>query len=124
MALQYVGLPPLETLYYLNPPFEILELQHCESITIRVLRWQLGKIDIRPRYAYAPPIKTIHALRLFTEEKYKKYPPYYYDITSKRLIAALMPFLQRPDYDLYEVTIHAVGSAPRKYFEIEIKRIE
>ena len=116
-------LPPIETLNYLPPPYEILELNHCESITIRVVRWTLGKIDIRPRYAYAPPIKTIHCLRLYVDPKYKQYPPYWYDVTSKRLMSALLPILHRTDFDLYEITIHAVGTAPKKWYEVKLKRI-
>jgi len=117
-------IPPIEKLEWLPLPYEILELADGESITIRILDWVIGKIEIIPRYPAAPPRKVIPCLRVSIDPKYKPYAPYYYDITSKRLIALLIPILIKPDYTQLEITITAVGVMPKKWFEVQTKKIE
>jgi len=116
-------IPPIEKLEMLPPPYEILELADGQSVTVRIIDWVLGKVTITPRFPGAPPMKVVHCLRISIDPAYKKYAPFYYDITSKRLIALLIPHLIKPDYTQLEFTITARGVMPKKWFEVEIKKI-
>jgi len=116
-------IPPIQKLEFLPPPYEILELADTESVTIRILDWVLGKITIVPRYVPAPPTKVVHCLRISIDPAYKKFAPYYYDVTSKRLISLLVPILMKPDFTQLEITITAIGVMPKKWFEITTRKI-
>lgn len=68
-------------------PFEILELRDGESVTLRILDWQLGRSAIRPRDGREP--KLIRVLRAFIPAADKPTIPAYWDITSQHLVTAL-----------------------------------
>ena len=57
----------------------------------RVLRWELGEMQIRPRDE--PLGKAVQSLRLHGPPDDQPSGPPYWDITSKRLIAMLLPLL-------------------------------
>ena len=57
----------------------------------RVLRWELGEMQIRPRDE--PLGKAVQSLRLHCPPDDQPSGPPYWDITSKRLIAMLLPLL-------------------------------
>ena len=104
----------------LEGPFEILELGDKETLTTRIMRWQIGEVEIHP--AYKPEGKWIKALRIHVPETDKQYFPWYWDVTSQTLLAQLVPYLERPGYELrtYKITKH--GVAPRARFTLEVSR--
>ena len=104
----------------LEGPFEILELQDEETLTTRIMRWQLGEVEIHP--SYKPEGKWIKALRIHVPESDKEYFPWYWDVTSQTLLAQLVPYLERPGFEgrLYTITKH--GVAPRARFTLEVGR--
>jgi len=57
----------------------------------RVLRWEMGEMQIHPRDE--PLGKTVPSLRLHIPAGDQPAGPPYWDITSKRLIAMLLPLL-------------------------------
>ena len=99
-------------------PNEILELGDRESVSLRIVSWEDGSMIIHPKYAGAPPEKEIPVLRLHLAPGVKAYPPQYYDVTSKTLIAQFKPMLGEPGYDRFEYRITAYGVAPRKRFTV------
>jgi len=101
----------------LVPPFEILELVNGESIFIKPVRFELGEIVIKPRWPGAPPEKKVLALRIHVEEGSKPYFPLYFDITSRRLVAALMPVMERAIAERMWIRITKRGTAPKAWFE-------
>jgi len=107
-----------EELRMLPGPYEILDLKDGESITLRIVGWERGKIIIHPRYPGAPPEKEIPVLRVHVTEDTKPYPPYYYDITAKTLQYQLLPYLLEPGYEKYLFKITKHGVPPRARFTL------
>lgn len=81
------------------------------------------------RYDYEPGIihtdemprgKEANILRVHVAPAFKAHFPYYWDITSKRLIAQLLPHLEVGSYQtkLFRVTAH--GVKPQKWFTLEV----
>lgn len=88
----------------LDPPFEVLDLTDGQTIILRVLKFQQGTMDIRPRGSSAP--KTVSALRVQMVPGLKTVLPDYWDITAKHLQAALLADLESrgPATAQYKVT--------------------
>ena len=99
-------------------PFEILELEDEGVLETRILRWEVGEVEIHP--AVKPEGKWIKALRVHVPETDKDYFPFYWDITAQTLLAQLIPYLERPGYErrTYKITKH--GVAPRARFTLEV----
>ena len=103
----------------LEGPFEILELEDEGALTTRIMRWQLGEVEIHP--SYKPEGKWIKALRIHVPEADKQYFPFYWDVTSQTLLAQLLPYLERTGYERRTYTIVKHGVAPRARFTLEVK---
>jgi len=111
-------LPPLKELDYLPGPYEILETMPCVTYKMLVLKWEIGKIDISPRWVGAPPIKTVHTIRVYTTPEWKPTFPHYWDITPRRLVAALYALFKTripPDKVL---EIHRDVAGPKAHFSV------
>jgi len=74
---------------------------------------------IHPRYPGAPSEKEVEVLRVHVTEAAKVAPPYYFDITSKTLMAQMIPLLMERDYDRYEYLVTKYGVAPKARFTLE-----
>jgi len=108
-----------EELKELAGPFEIFELTDGQTYRLRVTGWELGKVMIHP--ADRPAGKLIRALRVRVPAEIKTdYPPYW-DITSQRLVAQLLPYLQQPGYVSKEFVITKHGVAPKARFTLEVR---
>ena len=104
----------------LPSPFEILELADGQSIELKITKWELGETVIHPRWPGAPPERRINCLRVHVPEKFKRLFPHYWDITSKTLIAQLLPYLEGRDFTKKTFRIRAHGVAPKKRYTLEI----
>ena len=100
-------------------PYEIFELADGQSFDLEPTSWERGTIVIHPRYPGAPAEKVISVLRLHLRTGSKPYPPMYYDVTAKTLIAQLMPLLSYPDFVEYRYRVTKHGVAPRARFTLE-----
>lgn len=100
-------------------PFEILELEDGETLTTKILRWEIGEVTIHP--AYQPGGKDIIGLRVHVPEDQKEFFPYYWDITGQTLVAQLVPYLRQPGFDTKTYTITKHGVAPRARFSLAVK---
>ena len=108
-----------EELRRLVEPIEFLELPDGQSATLKIVSWERGSTVIVPKWRGAPPEKVIQVLRVHMAAGYKPYPPMYFDISSKTLIAQILPMLSEPGYENYEYIVTAHGVAPRKRFTLE-----
>lgn len=108
-----------EELRRLTGPYELLDLPDRGEVTLDVTSWERGSMTIKPRYAGAPAEKIIPVLRVHVTAETKAYPPHYYDITSKTLIAQALPMLMAPDFRDYLYRIVKFGVAPRARFTLE-----
>lgn len=108
-----------EELRRLAGPYEILELADRESADLKIVSFERGTMEIRPRYAGAPETKEIPVLRVHVTAATKPLAPQYYDITSKTLAAQLLPFLHQPGFEKWTFRVTAYGVAPRKRFSLE-----
>lgn len=112
-----------EELRRLPGPYELLDLKDEESLTVRVVSWERGTVIIHPKYPGAPAEKEIVVLRLHLAAGVKPYPPMYYDVTSKTLMAQLRPMLMERGFELYQYIITKHGVAPRARFTLERRTI-
>lgn len=123
----------------LAEPIELLDLEHDHSITLNITGYQLGTTIIHPT-AITPrqtrlymmqnglsepptpgtPISIrIPVLRVFGQRIDKPSPLHYWDISSKRLQADLLPRLQTRAGGVLSVTITATGYKPTKVFSVK-----
>jgi hypothetical protein len=102
-------------------PYEILELADGQSVELRLVTWERGTMTITPRYEGAAGSKEIPVLRVHVAAGVKPYPPMYYDITSKTLMAQMLPHLSQPNFErfVYRITKH--GVAPTARFTLEVR---
>ena len=117
--------PRLEELPELPPPHEILELEPCKPFKLTVIRYELGKMVIKPRWPGAPPEKVVAALRVHVPEEEKKLFPYYYDLTPSTLVPQVLTILAAypipPRKAVLE--IHKVGVAPKARFSVKLVEV-
>ena len=111
-----------ETATKLPGPYEIFELTDGQTVELRIDGWAQGEVTIYPHHK--PTGKVINALRVHVPEDRKAFFPYYWDITSKFLVAQMLPWLQRADYKekLYVITKH--GVAPKARFTLEVRPVK
>ena len=76
----------------LEPPAELMDLEDGESKTFRVLRWEEGDLEIRPRAA--PAGKMVTAIRMWVPPEDKPAGAPYWDATAGNLVARLKPMLE------------------------------
>ena len=123
----------------LQEPYEFLDLEHQGSITLNITSYELGTGLIHPtaitprqvrlhmmqnQLAEPPAAGTpitvrIPVLRVFGQRLDKPSPLHYWDISSKRLQADLLPRLQTHAGGVLSVTITASGYKPTKVFSVE-----
>lgn len=70
---------------------ELLDLTDGGSETFRVLRWEKGELEVRPRAAPAGKIVTAIRMHVPPEDKPSGAP--YWDATAGNLVARLLPTL-------------------------------
>jgi len=105
----------------IGEPFEILELADGQSVRLKAVRFEVGEMDIRPRYAGAPESKRIPVLRLHLAPNIKPTGPPYWDVTSKTCQAQLRPLEPEIVGKGREFVITAHGSGPSKRFSVRIE---
>ena len=110
--------PDPKTLQPLEPPYEILELVPGKPVKMRVLDWKMGQMTIVPRYPGAPPTKTVVAIRIFTDPASKPTFPYYWDITSSRLVYQLAPMLAQGLHEKMALEITRDAPGPRAHYQV------
>ena len=105
----------------LPEPAEILDLADGATITLMIISWEEGKLLIHPKYPGAPEEQIINVLRLHLKPGIKTTVPYYWDVTSKTLIAGMKPYLTKPGFDKLKYTITAHGVRPTKRFTLTVE---
>jgi hypothetical protein len=123
----------------LAAPMELLDLEHGNSITLRIDRYEQGVTTIHPKtitprdvrihmqqnglseppVAGTPIYKQIPVLRVFGTRLDKPSPTRYWDISSLTLQADLMPRLVANEGYGLTVTITAQGQKPTKRYSVE-----
>ena len=124
----------------LPPPLEFLDLEHGESIQLRITKFDMGTAEIHartvtPRHirlymtqnglteppAPGTPITNrVPVLRVWGERLDKPSSAPYWDISSLRLQADLLPRLNNSGGTPLAVTITAEGYKPVKRFSVEV----
>lgn len=108
-----------ERLPALPGPIEFLDLADKESKDLKILTWERGTTVINTIRRGREVEVEITILRVHVPEATKPLPPRYYDISSKTLMAQLMPLLMAPGYEEWTYRVTAYGVAPRKRFSLE-----
>jgi len=108
----------LEKLATLSPPYEILELTSCTPVFMKPVSWELGKIEIEPKYPGAPPKKVVETVRIHVDPETKPLFPHYWDITARRLVYQLAPMLITIPADKPWLRIHRDVPGPRAHFSV------
>ena len=102
----------------LTAPYEILELEPCRSVRLRVVRFELGKIRISPRWPGAPAEKEVAGCRVHIDPALKPAFPHYYDLTPSRLVHQLAPLAVAPIPPGMELEIHRDVPGPKAHFAV------
>lgn len=102
----------------LDGPQEFLELADGETKTLRITRFEVGETIIKT--PQAPQGKAIDVVRVHVLAAEKEHAPYYWDISSKRLMALILPKLQAGGYQEKTFVIKASGVKPAKWFDLEV----
>lgn len=123
----------------LAEPMEFLDLEHGNSMTLNLTSYELGTALIHPT-AITPRHTRLHmmqnelsdpptpgtpitvripVLRVFGQRIDRPSPLHYWDISSKRLQADLLPRLQTHAGGVLGVTITANGYKPTKVYSVE-----
>ena len=100
-------------------PMEYLDLPDRGSVRLRVVSWEQGSAVIHTERHGVMVDVEIPVLRLHLAAGVKPYPPMYYDVTSKTLMAQLLPMLMERGFERYEYVITKFGVAPRARFTLE-----
>lgn len=98
-------------------PSNILELRDGESVSFTAVRFETGEATITP--AHAPQGKRVNVLRVHVRAQDHPVFPHYWDITSARLYAQLLPQLRITGSLIVRWTITARGIPPKKYYSVE-----
>jgi hypothetical protein len=123
----------------LTEPIEFLDLEHGHSISLALTSFEQGIVGIHPRTITArhtrlhmiqnaltevpapgtPITVNIPVLRVFGTRLDEPSPLRYWDISSKRLQADLLPRLTLHSGGTLVVKISALGEKPTKVFSVE-----
>lgn len=98
-------------------PYELLELRDGQSVEFGVVKVERGATTIYP--AHEPEGKTVDVIRVHVPQSDKSHFPYYYDLTSARLVAQMGEELNRPDLPRLRFKITAQGIPPKLYYRVE-----
>jgi hypothetical protein len=101
----------------LPKPYNTLDLQSGQSVTVQVERIELG--DLRTDDTAKQPNRLWPMARLFGRRVDQDDARRYFDITSRMLLASLIPFLQHAGAYGRRVKITAYGVMYRKRFTWE-----
>jgi len=103
----------------LPPPYEIYEFEPQKPVTFDIISWEIGTMEIQPRYTPAAGRKKIIAVRLHVTPESKPYFPHYWDITPSRLVYQLAGILSQgvPEGYLLKITRDIPG--PKAHFSAE-----
>jgi len=135
----------MEELKWLEPPFAPFDIPPSVTVRITPIRYELGRMIIKPLYPGAPPEKEVVVLRIWVDllEKIEQLikigelppgilpippevelaiPPYW-DIAQRRLYPALLRILEAPPYIKYALDIHKIGTPPKAFFSIKPIRL-
>jgi len=104
----------------LSGPFEFLELAHCESVTIRPVDWEFGLATVHPPWLPPERLVDVEVLRIHVSREDKPLFPHYWDLGQKTLVPQVMALLTAGVPEGYGIRIHAVGTAPKKRFEVSL----
>ena len=105
----------------LKEPIEFLEMDDQEIKELKILDFEAGETYIIPKDGR--PGHDITALRVHVSPKDKNFFPYYWDLSSKRLIAQIQPILEAGGYQDKIFTIQKFGYKPRANFTVEVETL-
>lgn len=100
----------------LSQPHEIYEWTDGETREFTILRHEDGLLTIHPRDGREP--KEIEVLRIHVPETEKESYPYYWDMTSQRLVHQLRNMLPPTLIGPFKVKVTAIGRPPRTHFSV------
>lgn len=94
----------------LEPPAELLDLEDGQSRTFRILRWERGELEIRPRAS--PAGKIVTAVRMWVSPGDKPAGAPYWDATAGNLVARLLPMLDELVASKQRIRVTKEGKPP------------
>ena len=110
----------LEGIKRLDSPFEFLDIPHCQSVVLKPVDYEFGIGTVHPPWTPTGTLVDTQVLRVHLEPADKPLFPHYWDIGQKTLVPQVMSILTAGVPDGYGIKIHAVGTAPKKRFEVSL----
>ena len=107
----------------LKGPFEFLDLPNCETVTLKVLSWDFGRAMVHPPWLPPGELRETEVLRIHVPKEQKPLFPHYYDMGQRTLVPQVMALLTAGVPEGYGIRIHAVGTGPKKRFEVSLAAV-
>jgi len=108
----------IEKLKELLPPYEIFEFVPCQPVFFKITDFEIGRMNISPKWPGAPATKTIVAIRLHIDPTIKPYYPHYWDITPSRLVHQLAGMLVPRFPKAMWLRVHRDIPGPKAHFSV------
>ena len=99
---------------------EFLELAHCEEVVLKPVSWDFGLATVHQPWDPPGVLKDVQVLRIHVSPEDKPLFPHYFDLGQKTLVPQVMALLTAGIPEGYGIRIHAVGTAPKKRFEVSL----
>jgi len=99
---------------------EFLDIPHCESVVLKPVSWEFGLAATHAPWEPAGVVKDREVLRIHVSPEDKPLFPHYWDLGQKTLVPQVMAPLTAGIPEGYGIRIHAVGTAPKKRFEVSL----
>jgi hypothetical protein len=110
-------LPDLMGLPVVSPPYELLEPRAGQQVALRVVKWELGRIQIVPRDGREA--RWVYCLRVTVKDGDKPTWPPYWDVTAGHAVAALWSQFGVRDLakTLFKLSFSGTGPTKRPVLE-------
>jgi len=108
----------VEELPELPGPYEIFDPQPGEVVEFTPLRYEFGRMFIRP--PWLPYDKWVASLRVWVKPEDKPGAPNYWDINPGRLQLALFPVLDKAIEEGRRIRIRVEMPRPRTHYFVEL----
>jgi hypothetical protein len=107
-----------EELKPLAGPYELFDLADGETREFRAIRYEMGVVRIQT--AVVPAGKDVVGLRIFVTAASKPVGVNWWDVTSRTLIAQLLPYLEAPGLEVRQFSVTKLGVAPKARFMVKV----
>ena len=102
-------------------PLDLLALADGESVSFKVVRWEVGEGDIKPRDS--PNLKRVRILRVWVDPADKAEGAPWWDITAQTTIERMVPLLEGAALEHVRFTLTMRGIPPIARHTVKVEPV-